>query len=40
LLTSEEEIVWVRGFGPAVAVAAEPGARCLTVTVEASSLPD
>ena len=40
LLTSEEEIVWVRGFAPAVPVAAEPGARCLTVTVEESRLPD
>ena len=34
LLTSEEEIVWVRGFAPAVPVAAEPGARCVTVTIE------
>jgi tRNA(Ile)-lysidine synthetase-like protein len=40
LLTSEEEIVWVRGFAPAVPVAAEAGSRCLTVTVEESRLPD
>jgi len=40
LLTCEEEIVWVRGFGPAVPVAAEPGARCLTVTVEESNQAD
>jgi tRNA(Ile)-lysidine synthase len=40
LLTSEEEIVWVRGFAPAVPVAAEPGTRCLTVTVEESHQTD